>query len=187
MRAFSVPDPGLGDGRIRLRLPVATDEAAVYEACQDPEIQRWVPIPVPYLRQHARGWIAEAERGWSEGRHGALAIADAADDRLLGAIGVGPIDEHRATIGYWVMLAERRRGVATSAVRLLARWALTTLGLRRLDLYHFFGNDASARVVEKVGFQREGVLREYVVVRGVGRDCVMYSLLASDVGTADRR
>jgi RimJ/RimL family protein N-acetyltransferase len=85
------------------------------------------------------------------------------------------------------MPAERRRGVATSAVRLLARWALTTLGLRRLDLYHFFGNDASARVVEKVGFQREGVLREYVVVRGVGRDCVMYSLLASDVGTADRR
>jgi RimJ/RimL family protein N-acetyltransferase len=42
-------------------------------------------------------------------------------------------------------------------------------------------------VVEKVGFQREGVLREYVVVRGVGRDCVMYSLLASDVGTADGR
>jgi RimJ/RimL family protein N-acetyltransferase len=181
MRAFSPPDPGLGDGRIRLRPPVATDEPAVFEACQDPEIQRWVPIPVPYLRQHARDWVADAERGWSEGRHGALAIAAAADDRFLGAIGLGPIDEHRATIGYWVVPAERGRGVATGAVRLLARWALARLGFRRLDLYHFVGNEASGRVAEKVGFQREGVLRAYVVVRGEARDCVMYSLLASDV------
>jgi RimJ/RimL family protein N-acetyltransferase len=183
MRAFSPPDPGLGDGRIRLRLPMATDEAAVFEACQDPEIQRWVPIPVPYLRQHARGWITDAERGWSEGRHGALAIANAADDRVLGAIGIGPIDEHRASIGYWVVPAERGRGVATDAVRLLARWALDRLSFRRLDLYHFVGNEASGRVAEKVGFQREGVLRAYVVVRGEDRDCVMYSLLASDVET----
>jgi RimJ/RimL family protein N-acetyltransferase len=181
MQAFSPPDPGLGDRRIRLRLPVANDEPAVFEACQDPEIQRWVPIPVPYLREHARGWVTDAERAWSEGRHGALAIADAADDRFLGAIGLGPIDAHRASIGYWVVPAERGRGVAT--VRLLARWALARLSFRRLDLYHFVGNEAWGRVAEKVGFQREGVLRAYVVVRGEDRDCVMYSLLAADVQT----
>jgi ribosomal-protein-alanine N-acetyltransferase len=65
--------------------------------------------------------------------------------------------------------------------RRLARWALASLSFRRLDLYHFVGNEASGRVAEKVGFQREGVLRAYVVVRGEARDCVMYSLLASDV------
>lgn len=75
-RAFSPPDPPLSDGRTRLRLPVAYDEQAVLEACQDPEIQRWVPIPVPYRRQHAHEWIAETAGGWSERRHGALAIAD---------------------------------------------------------------------------------------------------------------
>jgi RimJ/RimL family protein N-acetyltransferase len=112
-----------------------------------------------------------------------LAIAEAPGDRFLGAIGVRPIEEHRASIGYWVAPAERGRGVATQAVRLLARWALIRLSLQRLELYHFVGNDASARVAEKAGFQREGVLRAYVVVRGEPRDCVMYSLLRSDVET----
>jgi len=186
-RAFSPPDPPLSDGRIRLRLPVADDEPAVFEACQDPEIQRWVPIPVPYRQEHAHDWIASAESGWSEGRYGALAIAEASGDRLLGAIGLRPIEEHRASIGYWVAPAERRRGVATDAVRLLGRWALLRLSLRRLELYHFVGNDASGRVAENVGFQREGVLRAYVVVRGEPRDCVMYSLLASDIETAGDR
>jgi RimJ/RimL family protein N-acetyltransferase len=183
MRAFSPPDPTPTDGRIRLRLPVARDEPTVFEACQDPEIQKWVPIPVPYLREHAHAWVVDAEGGWSKGRHGALAIADAAGDRFLGAIGLGPIDEHRATIGYWRVPGERGRGVATDAVRLLGQWALARLNLGRLELHHFVGNDASGRVAEKAGFRREGILRAYVVVRGEPRDCVMYSLLASDLET----
>lgn len=182
-RAFSPPDPALSDSRIRLRLPVANDEGAVFEACQDPEIQRWVPIPVPYLREHAHEWVTQAARGWSEGRHGALAIADASSDRFLGAIGLGLIDEDRASIGYWVAPAERGRRLATDAVRLLGHWALQTVLLRRLELYHVVGNDGSARVAEKVGFEREGVLRAYVVMRGVPFDCVMHSLLISDVQT----
>jgi len=91
------------------------------------------------------------------------------------------------SIGYWVVPAERGRGVATDAVRLLGRWALRQLSLRRLELYQFVGNDASGQVAEKVGFQREGVLRAYVVMRGEPRDCVMYSLLASDIETAGSR
>ena len=166
---------------------MANDERAVFEACQDSEIQQWVPIPVPYRREHAHDWIADAESGWSEGRHGALAIADTSDDTFLGAIGLGPIDEHRASIGYWVVPAERGRGVATDAVRLLGRWALPRLSLQRLELYHFVGNDVSGRVAEKVGFRREGILRAYVVLRGEPRDCVMYSLLVTDIETLGSR
>jgi RimJ/RimL family protein N-acetyltransferase len=183
-RGFSPPDPPLSDGRITLRLPAVKDEGAVFEACQDPEIQRWVPIPVPYRREHAHEWTTQAELGWSKGHHGDLAIADAPTDGFLGAIGLRPIEEGRANIGYWVMPAERGHGVATDAVRLLGLWALRSLGLRRLELYHFIGNGASGRVAEKVGFQREGVVRAYVVVRGEPLDCVMYSLLPSDVASA---
>ena len=184
MQAFSPPDPPLSDGRIRLRIPAPHDEPAVFEACQDPEIRRWVPIPDPYRREHAHGWVAEAPSDWSEGRFGALAIADASNDRFLGAIGLRPTEEDRASIGYWIRPDERGRGVATAAVRLLGLWALLELSVRRLELYHFVGNVGSARVAEKVGFQREGVLRAYVVMRGEHYDCVMYSLLASDLGAA---
>ena len=95
--------------------------------------------------------------------------------------------DRSTSIGYWVVPAERRRGVATHAVRLLGHWALRRLSLRRLELYHFVGNDVSGQVAEKVGFQREGVLRAYVVMRGEPRDCVMYSLLASDIETVGTR
>lgn len=179
--AFSPPDPQLTDGRVRLRPWATKDAAAVFEACQDPEIQRWVPIPVPYRREHARDLIESAEDGWARVRYGALAIADASSDKLLGAIGLRPVEGHRASIGYWVVPAERGRSVAPDAVRLLGQWALIRLSLRRLELYHFVGNDASGRVAQKVGFRREGILRAYAIVRGEPRDCVMYSLLASDI------
>lgn len=57
-------------------------------------------------------WFTDPTYG-IEGRHGALAIADASGDRFLGAIGLGPIEPHRASIGYWVAPAERGRGLAT--------------------------------------------------------------------------
>jgi RimJ/RimL family protein N-acetyltransferase len=179
-RIFSPPDPQLRDDRIRLRPWEPKDEPAVFEACQDPEIRKWVPIPWPYLREHARGFVREAEQGWADATHGTLAIVDASSDRLLGAIGLTPI-EHRVSIGYWIVRAERGRGVATDAVRLLARWALLWLEVPRVELYHFVGNDPSGRVAMKAGFRREGVLRLYVQFRGEARDCVMYSLLASDL------
>jgi RimJ/RimL family protein N-acetyltransferase len=177
---FSPPDRPLTDGRIRIRPLAAGDEDAVFEACQDPDIQRWVPVPVPYLRGHASGFVRDWQEGWSNATHGALAIADASSDRLLGAIGLTPI-EHRLSVGYWIVPAERGRGVATDAVRLLAAWALRDLGYPRLELYHFVGNDASGRVATKAGFRREGVLRLYAEMRGEPRDCVIYSLLTSDI------
>jgi RimJ/RimL family protein N-acetyltransferase len=158
----------------------AADEDAVFAACQDPAIQRWVPVPVPYLREHAHDWVRNWHEGWSNATHGALAIADASDNRFLGAIGLTPI-EHRLSVGYWIVPADRGRGVATDAVRLLAAWALRDLGYPRLELYHFVGNDASGRVATNAGFHREGILRLYAEMRGEPRDCVMYSLLVSDI------
>ena len=183
MGVFQPPDPPLTDGRIRLRTLGAADEEAVFEAGQDPDIQRWVPVPVPYLRENAHDFVRNWQDGWTNVVHGALAIADASSDRVLGAIGLSPI-EHRLSVGYWVVPAERGRGVATDAVRLLVAWAVRTLGYPRLELYHFIGNEGSARVATKAGFQREGILRLYSDLRGEPRDCVMYSLLASEVAGA---
>jgi RimJ/RimL family protein N-acetyltransferase len=128
---FSPPDPQLTDGRIRLRLWASKDEPAMFQACQDADIQKWVPIPSPYLKEHARGYARRAEQGWADASHGSLAIVDASSDKLLGAIGLSPI-EHRVSIGYWVVREERGRGVATDAVRLLGEWALLWLGFPRL-------------------------------------------------------
>jgi RimJ/RimL family protein N-acetyltransferase len=58
---------------------------------------------------------------------------------------------------------------------------LLRLGFARVELYHFIGNDPSGRVAIKAGFRHEGILRLYAAMRGEPRDCVMYSLVASDI------
>ncbi len=72
--------------------------------------------------------------------------------------------------------------MATRAVRLLSRWALTELGLSRVQLGTYIDNYASQRVAERCGFVREGVLRSYIEVKGCRHDVVMFSLLPDDLG-----
>jgi RimJ/RimL family protein N-acetyltransferase len=64
-----------------------------------------------------------------------------------------------ARVGYWVLPEARGQGVATRALALAADWALTDLGLHRLELDHAVGHDVSCRIAERCGFRYEGTLR----------------------------
>jgi RimJ/RimL family protein N-acetyltransferase len=160
-----------GDG-IVLRPFSEDDVSSVADACRDPEIARWVPVPVPYTEADARTYIAEV----SDTR----AIVDAESGELLGSIGWQVVDQGNVQIGYWVKREARGRGAATSALRLLSRWALDELGAKRVQLLAEPGNLASRRVAEKAGFKAEGTLRRYLDVRGERRDGIMFALLAGE-------
>jgi RimJ/RimL family protein N-acetyltransferase len=177
-----LPDPPLTDGELVLREWRLADVPALTRACQDPEIPRWTVVPSPYLERHARDFIAGCAGDRAAGRELALAIVDS-EDRLLGAIGVGRFDwdDGKAEIGYWIAREARRRAVGVRAVRLLARWALTELGLERIELLANPENVASQRLAERAGFTREGTLRRYRRRRGEREDLVMFSLLAEDL------
>jgi [ribosomal protein S5]-alanine N-acetyltransferase len=85
-------------------------------------------------------------------------------------------------IGYWCAADARGRGVTTRALRLLSKHSLEELGLERLELITDPDNRASQRVAEKVGFQREGVLRSHLLhPDGRRRDSVMFSLLPGEL------
>ena len=92
------------------------------------------------------------------------------------------LDDGKAEIGYWIAREARRRAVGARATRLLARWALTDLGLERLELLANPENEASQRLAKRAGFTREGVLRSYRRRHGRREDLVMFSLLAEDLG-----
>ncbi len=174
------PDPPLVDGPIQLRLWRPDDAAEVTAACQDPEISRWIPIPVPYTAEHAREFIAGAEKGWRDGTQAAFAIADASDGRVLGAITLHCGSPRRWGLGYWIAPWARRRGVATAAARLVSRWAMREYDLVRLYLFTLDGNEASQRTALAAGFRLEGTLRNYDDHRGAVRDAVFFSLIPSD-------
>ena len=185
-RPLPAPDPPLTDGTLLLRLPRATDAAAIAAACGDPEIARWIPIPVPYHLEDAMTFVAFSAQGWSSGREPTFVIADAADRTLLGALAHHrrPDEPGRAAVGYWLAPGARGRGAATRAVQLVVRWAFDIEpGLVRMELLTLVGNEASGRVALRAGFTREGVLRRFLPFRGELVDAVMFARLHDDPGS----
>jgi RimJ/RimL family protein N-acetyltransferase len=171
----------LRDGELVLRRWRADDAAAVHEACQDPDILRWIPaIPRPYTLDDARAFVTgEVELG----PHNYAVTEDG--ERVVGAIGLR-LNEQQQTghIGYWCVREARGRGVTTRALRLLSHYGFEELRLERLELITDPDNLASQRVAEKAGFRREGVLRSHLLhPDGRRRDSVMFSLLPGELLT----
>ena len=169
------------DGVIGLRHWQEEDADAVFEACQDVEIQHWIPlIPRPYRREDALAFV----RGESELGPHSYAIVEGG--RVVGAVGLGVSRSRSGRIGYWCVREARGRGVTTRALRLLCRYGLEELGLLRLELITDPDNVGSQRVAEKVGFRREGILRSHLDhPDGRRRDSVMFSLLPGELADED--
>jgi RimJ/RimL family protein N-acetyltransferase len=172
-------------GRLHLRPYSEADIDAVYACCQDPDIQRWTTIPVPYLRAHAEEYVRRnTAEGWRAGTGDSFAVVDSIQNTLLASIGLVRFQNSQSIgeVGFWVVPDARGQGVATQATQVLARWAFAELGVMRLEWLAEVGNDASRRVAEKAGFTIEGMLRDRLIRRDGGRaDAWIGSLLPRDL------
>ncbi len=157
-----------------------SDVPALFAACQDPDIARWVTIPQPYREADADAFIEMARAMWRDGTGAPFAIGEAGNDRLLGAVTRFGPDGHQATFGLWLTPEGRGRGVGTRALRLVTDWTIETTEVIRLDAYIMVGNDASIRMAERAGFRQEGVVRAWDLHHGVPVDCVVLSRLRTD-------
>ena len=168
------------DGVVELRRWREDDVDSIVAACQDAEIQFWIPlIPRPYRREHALAFVRGEIEGVGEHQY-----AIEVDGRVAGAIGMSVNRNRTGHIGYWCAPEARGRGVVTRALRLLSRYGLDELGLQRLELMTDPDNHASQRVAEKAGYRREAVLRSHLDhPDGRRRDSVMFSLLPGELAT----
>jgi len=146
-----------------------------------PELAEWLPwAHASYSRNDAAAYIRESMRSWRDGKAFDFAIR-ATDDprRHLGNISVWFISRSFKTgeIGYWVRSDAVGQGIATEAARRAVEVAFDELHLHRVILRIAVGNRASERVAEKLGFTREGVLREEIKVRGEWLDHSVWGLL----------
>jgi ribosomal-protein-alanine N-acetyltransferase len=87
---------------------------------------------------------------------------------------------HNATIGYFIDETHNGRGLATSAVRLVCKFGFEGAGLHRIQAGVMPRNASSARVLEKVGFRREGLAKRYLFIAGVWEDHDIYALTTED-------
>lgn len=174
--------PAVEGERIRLRGFRADDLDAFFAVHADPDVMRYWSFPAWTEIAQARERFANACAGHDPERLLCWAIAERADDRLIGGVTLFAIDraQGRAEIGYALRSDQWGRGLAREALQLALTHAFDTLGLRRVEADIDPRNSASCGLAERMGFVREGVLRERWLVAGELQDSAMYGLLAHD-------
>jgi RimJ/RimL family protein N-acetyltransferase len=173
------PVEGLvGDG-IRLRLRSDADTPALVKACRDPAIQRYTVVPENYEESHALEYARRAASGLAEGTALSLIIGDADSSELLGPVALRrvPADDRVWSVGYWVAPWARRRGVATTAVRLISSFGFDELGAQRIELQVEPENLASNRVAQRAGYVRDPKRREFIEIKGRRHNVFVYTRL----------
>jgi RimJ/RimL family protein N-acetyltransferase len=167
-----LPDVGeLSDGVVSVRRVRPGDEDALLDERLDPESRRWSTSTRLWTAPDVKVFVAGAAAAWLAGTEARFAIVETTTDECAGSLGLRmTVPAFRiAEIGYGLRAEWRGRGLATRAVRLVANWAFTQVGIARLELGAAVANGASRRVAVRAGFQLEGVARGRLPTSDGGR------------------
>jgi RimJ/RimL family protein N-acetyltransferase len=159
----------------------SSDKPALIQHLNDKDIyDRTLRIPFPYTDASADEWLALVARiTQQQGRPVHFAIRNAAD-ALIGGCGFEGFEvgkSHRAEVGYWLAKPFWGQGIMTAVVQRLCQHAFDEFALVKITAHVFPHNPASARVLEKCGFQEEGFLRKQFVKDGRFLDARLFGLL----------
>jgi RimJ/RimL family protein N-acetyltransferase len=176
---MTLPTPTLPTARLRLRPFEDTDADDLFALQSNANVLRYWDSPPWSEPGRAERFIATCRQMAADGVGARLAVERVSDGAFIGWCvlnGWNP-DFRSASLGYCFTDAAWGHGYATEAGRGLLRWAFDTLDLNRVQAEADTRNVASARVLEKLGFVREGTLREDCVVNGDVSDSWVYGLL----------
>lgn len=165
------------------------DKQEYFNLMTDPKVNQFlshedVPHSIDAAVSDLRFWRSLFELGQSI----FWAIANKEDDKLIGTIGFNTwsFDSRRAEISYDLSSLYWRRGIMSLALTTILSFAFSEMMLNRIEAKTMLHNTPSIHILEKFGFQREGVLKQYRVIRGQFIDVSLYSLLRdiyNDIGT----
>lgn len=175
--------PVLHTPRLIVRAFAEDDIEDIYLACQDPEIQRWTTVPVPFLRKHAEDFVREIyPRGWETNSHRILGSFHRESGALVSTLTAAATGYRVVEIGYWTSKTQRGHGLTAEGLDAFVRWIFLCLRAQRVEWQGIVGNPGSFAVAEKVGFRFEGTLRGRIRQRGTALDVHMAGLLPADLG-----
>jgi ribosomal-protein-alanine N-acetyltransferase len=179
MAPMSIATPTLQTPRLRLRPFTGADADALYALQSNAHVLRYWDSPPWTERSRAERFIAGCRQLADEGTGARLAIDRGSGETFLGwcSLSRWNPDFRSASLGYCLGEAAWGQGYATEAAHAVLQWAYDTLDLNRVQAEADTRNVASARVLEKLGFVREGTLREDCVVNGDVSDSWVYGLL----------
>jgi ribosomal-protein-alanine N-acetyltransferase len=188
LRASAAPEPPVvaGDG-LFLRMPSLGDCLAWTELRAESRsfLTPWEPTwPADDLTRTAfRRRVRRYHLEVRDDRAYPFLIFRQTDYALLGGITLSNVTRgmtQTATLGYWIGRRHAGRGYMTNAVRAIVPFAFGSLRLHRLEAACLAHNTASMRLLERIGFRREGLARGLVCINGRWQDHIVFALLSDD-------
>ncbi len=168
--------PEIRTDRLLLRPFRADDVDDVFSFSSDPEWGRYLEVPWPYSRRDAEEFVAGAVLSDASDGEAKLRWAIVHEGRVSGFVNLMP-EAGAAELGYGIARPLWGQGLVTEAAAAALRHGFDSLGLARIYAYAVVHNEASWRVMEKLGMKREGFLRRRRMIRGEYVDDVLYSVV----------
>ncbi len=179
--------PPIETERLSLRLPEMGDHAAWVRLRREGEafLREWEPTWSidHFTRKAFRNRVYWAWRARDEGRALALFLVRRSDSRLLGAITLDNIRRgpaQSASVGYWIGPEHARQRYMSEALEAVVQHAFNALDLSRIEAACLPGNAPSRGLLERSGFEYEGVAQSYLQIAGRWQNHVLYAILRSD-------
>lgn len=173
---WSMPGPAFLRGESVTLHPQGEDDVEfILEVLNDPDVWPSMGSYEPISEAQEREWIENAD---DDGVH----LLICAEGERVGTIGLSDIHETwgLGELGYMVAPGAQGNGYATDAGRRLVRYAFEDRRLHKIKANAYGTNPASQRVLEKIGFEKEGVFESHAYVRGEYVDLHRYGLLEDD-------
>jgi len=185
---MALTTPTLQTDRLRLRPVEDTDADDLYALMSDAHVLRYWDSSPWTDPERATAFVARSRRMAEDEDGVRVVVTRADDDTFLGWVTFTSWDPdfRSAEIGYVLAEAAWGHGYATEAAGAVLAWAYDALPLNRVQSEADTRNPASARVLEKLGFQLEGTKREDCVVDGVVSDSWLFGLLRREWEAFDR-
>jgi RimJ/RimL family protein N-acetyltransferase len=162
----------LETARLVLRRPVADDARAIFGGyASDPEVTRYLAWPRHISVEDARVFLGYSDAEWRQWGCGPYLVHAREDGRLLGSTGLAFESRYVASTGYVLARDAWGHGYATEVLREMVEVA-RGIGLRRVYAVCHVDHLASARVMEKGGLRREGVLQKHTIFPNLGPERV---------------
>jgi ribosomal-protein-serine acetyltransferase len=179
---MSAPLPIALPGGEQLRLLEPSDARELHALIQanHAHLDRWMAWSPSQSLAQTRQFIEQTRQQLADGNGFQAAIVR--DGQIVGMAGFHGVDwsNHSTSIGYWLAQSAQGKGTMTAAVRALVDVAFRELQLNRVEIRLDVENERSMALAERLGFQREGTLRQAMLLAGAYRDDAVYSLLARE-------
>ncbi|WEG19067.1 GNAT family protein [Alkalihalophilus pseudofirmus] len=164
--------------RLRL-LPVALEHAdRIEELASDYELAKTTSnVPHPYPKGGAKDFIKMVGEKEKKGEIILLSVIEKSSTQLIGLININiNLTHNRGELGYWIGVPYWGKGYGTEAAKALLTYGFEETGLNRIYAAAYTVNPASWKVMEKIGLEREGVLKQHLARAGTYYDVVYYGM-----------